>query len=144
MLYDIAGLLVSCTGCGERFGRQAEAYVSAREGEPDICVAVKESELESALSRGILGEDDCRYMLSGMRFYFELLPLGGLMLHSSAVAVDGMAYLFSGPSGVGKGTVAKALLEGSGGNMVFSVSATTRAPRPGEEHGREYFFVTPD
>lgn len=50
--------------------------------------------------------------------------------------------MISGPSGVGKGTVAKALLESGEGNMVFSVSATTRAPREGEVHGREYFFVS--
>ncbi|MBO4848692.1 MAG: guanylate kinase [Clostridia bacterium] len=54
----------------------------------------------------------------------------------------GILFIISGPSGVGKGTVAKALLEGSSGGMVFSVSATTRAPRPGEENGREYFFVS--
>ena len=56
----------------------------------------------------------------------------------------GVLFVISGPSGVGKGTVAKALLEGSCGGMVFSVSATTRAPREGEVHGREYFFVTQD
>ncbi|MBQ1817205.1 MAG: guanylate kinase [Clostridia bacterium] len=54
----------------------------------------------------------------------------------------GVLFIISGPSGVGKGTVAKALLEGANGSMVFSVSATTRAPRPGEVHGREYFFLT--
>ena len=54
----------------------------------------------------------------------------------------GVLFVISGPSGVGKGTVAKALLESGGGQMVFSVSATTRAPREGEVHGREYFFVS--
>ena len=54
----------------------------------------------------------------------------------------GILLIISGPSGVGKGTVSKALLEGSNGGMVFSVSATTRSPRPGEENGREYFFVS--
>lgn len=54
----------------------------------------------------------------------------------------GILFIISGPSGVGKGTVAKALLESGGGRMVFSVSATTRAPREGEVHGREYFFVS--
>lgn len=56
----------------------------------------------------------------------------------------GILFIVSGPSGVGKGTVSKALLEGSNGEMVFSVSATTRSPRPGEVHGREYFFVSDD
>ena len=54
----------------------------------------------------------------------------------------GVLFVISGPSGVGKGTVARALLESGGGRMVFSVSATTRAPREGEVHGREYFFVS--
>lgn len=59
-----------------------------------------------------------------------------------SVMQKGVLFVISGPSGVGKGTVAKALLESGGGKMVFSVSATTRAPREGEVHGREYFFVS--
>ncbi len=48
--------------------------------------------------------------------------------------------VLSGPSGVGKGTVAKRLIEESS-NMLLSISCTTRSPRIGEEHGREYFFI---
>lgn len=47
----------------------------------------------------------------------------------------------SGPSGVGKSTVVRAVLEHAP-SAWLSVSATTRAARPGEEHGREYFFVS--
>lgn len=47
----------------------------------------------------------------------------------------------SGPSGVGKSTVVAEALRRDPG-IWLSVSATTRQPRPGEEHGREYFFVT--
>ena len=47
----------------------------------------------------------------------------------------------SGPSGVGKSTVVRAALE-QAPNAWLSVSATTRAPRPGEEDGREYYFVS--
>lgn len=54
----------------------------------------------------------------------------------------GILLIVSGPSGVGKGTVSKALLNGSDGEMTFSVSATTRAPRPGEVHGVDYFYVS--
>ena len=43
-------------------------------------------------------------MSSGAQFYRQLLELGGMMLHSSAVEYDGYAYLFSGPSGMGKST----------------------------------------
>ena len=52
----------------------------------------------------MLSEDDYVYMESGAWFYFELLKHNGLMLHASAVEMDGKAYLFSGNSGVGKST----------------------------------------
>ena len=48
--------------------------------------------------------------------------------------------MISGPSGAGKGTVI-ALVNQRLEHVVRSVSATTRAPRPGEEEGREYFFL---
>lgn len=55
----------------------------------------------------------------------------------------GFLLVLSGPSGCGKGTVSKALLS-KGGDIVFSVSATTRRPRPGEVNGRNYYFVDED
>lgn len=53
----------------------------------------------------------------------------------------GLLVILSGPSGAGKGTVVKELVKRSD-KIKLSVSATTRAPRVGEEHGREYFFIT--
>jgi len=49
-------------------------------------------------------------------------------------------FVISGPSGVGKGTLVSAVRSRLPG-IELSVSATTRAPRPGEADGREYFFV---
>ncbi len=54
---------------------------------------------------------------------------------------DGVLVIVSGFSGVGKGTVIKKLMENYPQDYAFSVSATTRAPRPGEVDGREYFFL---
>lgn len=56
----------------------------------------------------------------------------------------GILVVVSGFSGAGKGTLMKALLQAHSEQYGLSVSATTRAPRTGEEHGREYFFVTKD
>ena len=53
----------------------------------------------------------------------------------------GVLLVVSGPAGVGKGTVCKQFLKNNP-NVKLSVSATTRAPRPGEENGREYYFLT--
>jgi len=55
----------------------------------------------------------------------------------------GILIVLSGPAGTGKGTVCKEYLKRDS-ETVLSVSATTRAPRPGEEHGREYYFITKD
>lgn len=53
----------------------------------------------------------------------------------------GMTFIIAGPSGVGKGSVIKKVFE-SGRKLYFSVSATTRAPRPGEQDGVDYHFIS--
>lgn len=58
-------------------------------------------------------------------------------------AKRGKLYVISGPSGVGKGTLVSKLVEARD-DVVISVSATTRSPRPGEVDGVNYFFLTPD
>ena len=54
----------------------------------------------------------------------------------------GMLIVLSGPSGAGKGTVRKALFSQPGNDFQYSVSMTTRQPRPGEVNGKDYFFVS--
>jgi guanylate kinase len=53
----------------------------------------------------------------------------------------GKLFIFSAASGTGKTSLAKALAESSP-EVAFSVSHTTRAPRPGEQHGVHYYYVT--
>lgn len=53
----------------------------------------------------------------------------------------GLLLVLSGPSGSGKGTVLRELFHGRE-SLFYSVSATTRAPRPGEEEGKSYYFLT--
>lgn len=55
----------------------------------------------------------------------------------------GLLLILSSPSGAGKSTLARRLMQWDP-SLRFSVSATTRAPRPGEEDGREYYFRTRD
>lgn len=53
---------------------------------------------------------------------------------------DGKLFVISGPSGAGKGTICKKLLESV--DISLSTSMTTRSPRPGEVNGKDYYFVT--
>ena len=55
--------------------------------------------------------------------------------------MKGLLLAVSGPSGVGKGTIVKTLVSRRA-DVVESISCTTRAPREGEVHGREYYFLT--
>ncbi|XP_051023746.1 guanylate kinase isoform X2 [Acomys russatus] len=74
-------------------------------------------------------------------------PLVGLAVAAlGRVPADGMAgprpVVLSGPSGAGKSTLLKKLFQEHGSIFGFSVSHTTRNPRPGEENGKDYYFVT--
>ena len=53
----------------------------------------------------------------------------------------GTLFVVTGPSGAGKGTVLKKVMAETD-HLYFSISATTRAPRPGEIHGVHYHFIT--
>ncbi len=54
----------------------------------------------------------------------------------------GVLFVFSGPSGVGKGTLKAKLFEEFADRIAYSVSATTRGPREGEVNGKDYFFIS--
>jgi guanylate kinase len=57
--------------------------------------------------------------------------------------MTGKLVIVSAPSGAGKTTIVKHLID-SDLNLVFSVSATTRSPRPGETDGEDYYFLSPE
>ena len=60
------------------------------------------------------------------------------------MAMQGKCLVFSAPSGSGKSTIVNRLLEHPELRMVFSISATSRAPRGSEQDGVEYFFLSAD
>lgn len=63
------------------------------------------------------------------------------MVHKSIYSRRGLMLIVSSPSGAGKTTLTRRLLA-EDDDVVLSVSATTREPRPGEENGRDYYFVS--
>lgn len=64
-------------------------------------------------------------------------------MNNGVIARRGLLLVLSSPSGAGKTTISRMLLERETG-LLPSISATTRPKRPGETDGRDYFFVGPD
>ena len=64
-------------------------------------------------------------------------------MENVGLSEKGILVILSSPSGAGKTSIARALVE-ENKNFLFSVSATTRKSRPGEVNGREYHFLTVD
>lgn len=73
-----------------------------------------------------------------MKFVFA----NDISFHYHSHMGKGSLIILSGPSGVGKGTVRLKLKELPGVSFYYSISMTTRSPRPGEVDGRDYFFVS--
>ena len=114
-IYDIAGLRVEIADCKGRTLKQAEKYLSpdqSAENKPDIKINITKDKVIQAMSEHPeLNSDDWEYMLTGSAFYTKLTAFDGILLHSSCIVVDGVAYAFSADSGVGKSTHTKLWLE---------------------------------
>lgn len=107
-IYDIAGLKVNMVNPKGRTAKQAQPYLAADQDENqhiDIVINVDEKRVLKAMEEHPeLVQDDWEYMITGSDFYTELLKYNGILLHSSCIVVDGMAYAFSADSGTGKST----------------------------------------
>ena len=100
MLCRIADLYVEVPEGGGLDARCKE-YITSDKVDADITIL---EERYDPSRWPMLTGDNLAYMDSGLIFYSKLIRLGGMMLHSSAVELDGKAYLFSGPCGMGKST----------------------------------------
>ena len=103
MLCKIADLNVEISAT-EGLALRLGSYKTKENVKPDIIISEDMYDLEM---RERFGVETADYMNSGWMFYIRLLKFNGMMLHASAVELDGKAYLFSGPSGMGKSTHTK-------------------------------------
>lgn len=100
MICRIADLYVKIPPAGGMSPRCVN-YLADCDASPDIIIKEEHYNKEKYPD---LDYESLAYMYSGWAFYRQLLSYDGLMFHSSAVELDGVAYLFSGPSGMGKST----------------------------------------
>lgn len=107
-IYDIAGLKVKINNCSGRLKRQAIPYLSDNQNDNqkvDIMITIDDDRIKDALAEHPeLSRDDWAYLISGTDFYRNAIRFRGILLHSSCVVVDGVAYAFSADSGTGKST----------------------------------------
>ncbi len=96
----IADLIVDIPEAGGMAPR-CQAYLTDLTDPVDIRICQEDYDLTNWQTQS---EAAATYMESGVHFYGHLLRFNGMLLHASAVAMDGKAYLFSGPSGMGKST----------------------------------------
>lgn len=104
-LHKIAGITVDLGYKYDTMKKQAAAYRINDDVRPDMTIYLSDDFLEKSQKENPhLSLDDCEYMFTGSVFYTGLVHYGGFMLHSSAILMDGKAYLFSASSGTGKST----------------------------------------
>ena len=100
MLCKIADLLIEVPAAGGMSPRCWE-YLTNETGSADIVIRADRYKMDRYPYQN---EEIAAYMESCVQFCSQLLKYDGLYLHASAIALDGKAYLFSGPSGMGKST----------------------------------------
>ncbi len=134
--YKIAGLVVQM----DTFGRtleQAKPYLCEK-AEPQIVISSNWESLQKRQPH--LSKDDSEYISTCTWFYGSLLKYSGFLLHSSAVVVDGKAYLFSAASGTGKSTHTQLWLK-QFGDRAYMLNDDKPALRL--EDGQWYAYGTP-
>ncbi len=136
--YKIAGLTVKMD-CADRLERQAEPYRCAPVDKVDIVIEWPQED-PTGEKWGDLSREDIQYLEHGAEFYLKLLLFSGLMIHASAVVVDGKAYLFSATSGTGKSTHTQLWLQ-EFGDRAFILNDDKPALRL--EDGVWYAYGTP-
>lgn len=106
--YEICGLVVDMDFKGGLLHRRSEKYEIKKDDKTvaDIVIEPDFENLQKRAQNGgnTLPYDSLEYMATGSVFYRKILDFDAFMLHSSAVVVDGYAYLFSAPCGTGKST----------------------------------------
>ena len=106
--------------------------------------AIVAPEKPVALPLVTAGKAAGRVSIDRVRFHYPSRPETAALDDFSLQIEPGETVAFVGPSGAGKGTLIKGILEQRPDLAVVATSATTRPMRPGEVDGREYFFLAPE
>lgn len=136
--YRIAGLTVKMNTFGIT-QELAQPYGMDGSSQADITIEADLREMKALYPQ--VEDAVLAYIVTGKDFYAKLTDFNGMMLHASAIAVDGKAYLFSADSGVGKSTHTKLWQQVFGEEQVTIINDDKPALRLRE--GTWYVYGTP-
>ncbi len=140
--YNIAGLNVGYEAKYELTEKRSRPYLCKESGVADFVIRIDYPNLEKRLPEmPLMTIQDLEYMHMGSCFYTALLEFGGLLLHASAVVVDGQGYCFSANSGTGKSTHTSLWLEAFKEKGAYIINDDKPAIRL--ENGRFMLYGTP-
>lgn len=138
-IYKIAGINVLMNPKYKTLSTQSEKYI-CDESRYDFEIDLSDDFLhEKIMQYPHLSIDDCEYIYYGSCFYENCLDYNRILLHSSAVALNGNAYVFSAPSGTGKSTHVSLWTK----NFKDAVVINDDKPAIGMENDKFYVFGTP-
>jgi len=122
-IYKIADLIVNLQTHGRTLAIQSPPYLSDSTRSVDFSIALSEDFLRQKQQENPhLSMDECEYIFTGADFCRHLLDHDGLVLHASALAYEGRAFLFSAPCGTGKSTHARLWQEYFGTDKVLIIN----------------------
>lgn len=129
MLYSICGFKVEYEPRYNRLRERSEKYRATDQfGEVDFSIVITDDDINAHIAKYPMEPDLAEYVVAGIKFYNEVLSRGAFFLHSAAMAVDGVGYVFTGPCGAGKSTHA-GLWRKYFGDKVISVNDDKPAVR---------------
>ena len=145
--YSITDLTVDINFKGTLLDTRAKKYeIEYSDAEAaDITIDIDPELIQNRVDKNPesgLVYSDYEYVMTGTKFYRGLLDFNGFMIHSSAVVLDGKAYLFSAPSGTGKSTHTSLWLKHFNGRDVYIINDDKPALKLMDD-GNFYVFGTP-
>lgn len=141
-VYVIAGIPVEYECRYLLLKNRSEKYKAEDGTRAEFSLEISDEQIKaSAEALNVTDYSIIEYLKMGTAFYKKLLSYEGMMLHSSAVAVDGYAYLFSAPSGTGKSTHTELWQSLLGGDRAVIINDDKPAIR--KINGRYFAFGTP-
>ena len=145
--YIITDLTVDINFKGELLNTRAKKYEIEYSDKKaaDIIIDIKPELIQKRVDENptkTLNYGDYEYVMTGTKFYRGLLDFNGFMIHSSAVVLDGKAYLFSAPSGTGKSTHTGLWMKHFEGKDVYIINDDKPAIRLSDD-GNFYVYGTP-